>query len=228
MKLPISARLSACAAMVPAGSAVADVGCDHGYLGISLLTENRARKVFACDLREGPLAQARRNAERFGVEDRMEFFLCDGLTGLAPGCADTVVIAGMGGDTIRHILEQSPWVMEAGIVRIVQPQSSVPEFREYLATSRLAIAEETLVREGRFLYTVMRLETGDEETISPWEQYCSRVLMQSGSDLLPEYLDRQIEGLRKAVAGMEKSGPSERLSRERNAMKELMEMRKQL
>ncbi|MBO6054942.1 MAG: tRNA (adenine(22)-N(1))-methyltransferase TrmK, partial [Oscillospiraceae bacterium] len=165
---------------------------------------------------------------RFGVEDRMAFFLCDGLTGLTPGCADAVVIAGMGGDTIRHILEQSPWVMEAGIARIVQPQSSVPEFREYLAKSRLTVAEEALVREGRFLYTVMRLENGAEESLSAWESYCSRALLESGSELLPEYLDRQIDGLRKAVSGMEKSGPSERLDRERNAMKELMEVRRQL
>ena len=37
MKLPLSDRLLAGAGFVPKGSRVADIGCDHGYLGIYLL-----------------------------------------------------------------------------------------------------------------------------------------------------------------------------------------------
>ena len=62
MKLPISQRLLLCTALVPPGARVADVGCDHGYLGIHLLKTGTAKHVIATDLREKPLEKARENA----------------------------------------------------------------------------------------------------------------------------------------------------------------------
>ena len=79
MKLPISARLLCCAAQVPAGARVADVGADHGYLGIELLRSGRASFVHASELRAGPLSRAMANAARFGVAERMRFSQADGL-----------------------------------------------------------------------------------------------------------------------------------------------------
>ena len=58
MKLPISNRLLACASFVRPGSRVADIGTDHGYLGIHLLQQGIAAHVIAADLRESPLQNA--------------------------------------------------------------------------------------------------------------------------------------------------------------------------
>ena len=60
MKLPISKRLLCCASMVPPDARVADIGTDHGYLGIHLLQAGISPHVIACDLRKGPLENARR------------------------------------------------------------------------------------------------------------------------------------------------------------------------
>ena len=78
MKVPISNRLLLCAALVPPGSRVADIGTDHGYLAVHLLREGVCPFVTAADLREQPLQKARENAARFGVADRMQFLLSDG------------------------------------------------------------------------------------------------------------------------------------------------------
>ena len=67
MKLPISKRLLACAARVPLGARVADIGADHGYLSIELLQSGRANFVHASELREQPLKKAVENAEKYGV-----------------------------------------------------------------------------------------------------------------------------------------------------------------
>ena len=73
MKIPLSNRLLACCGYVKPGDRVADVGCDHGYLGIYLLKNGIASAVIASDVREMPLQSAVRNAEKYGVEERMSF-----------------------------------------------------------------------------------------------------------------------------------------------------------
>ena len=124
MKLPISKRLLCCASMVQPGSRVADIGTDHGYLGIYLLQSGAARHVIACDLRKDPLENARRNAKLFGVDGEMKLRLSDGLEKILPDEVDTVVMAGMGGDLIQKILSQCPWRKREGLQFILQPQSA--------------------------------------------------------------------------------------------------------
>ena len=82
--------------MVPPDARVADIGTDHGYLGIHLLQAGISPHVIACDLRKGPLENARRNARQFGAQDAMEFRLSDGLEKIAPEEIDCAVLAGMG------------------------------------------------------------------------------------------------------------------------------------
>ena len=107
MRLPVSARLECCAGLVPQGARAADIGADHGYLGISLLLNGRAEFVHASELREQPLRRAMENALRFGVADRMRFSRADGLDAIDPDEVDTIVCAGMGGDLIAQILHRN-------------------------------------------------------------------------------------------------------------------------
>ena len=75
MKIPISKRLLLCAQLVPPGARVADIGTDHGYLGLYLLQNGRAAHVIAADLRPQPLQTARQNTEKYGFAGQMEFRL---------------------------------------------------------------------------------------------------------------------------------------------------------
>ena len=79
MKIPLSDRLLACCDFVRPGDRVADIGCDHGYLGIHLLKNGIAKSVIAADVNEGPLQSAMRNAVKFGVRNKMTFHLSDGV-----------------------------------------------------------------------------------------------------------------------------------------------------
>ena len=160
MKLPISKRLLLCADLVPPCDTVADVGTDHGFLGIHLLQTGRCRRVLAADLREKPLASARANAAAFAVADRMDFVRSDGLHNLDNNAFDVLVMAGMGGDLIAHILAEAPWLEAGDKTLILQPQSAANDLRRFLGERRYAIEVESLVRDGRFLYTVMRVLPG--------------------------------------------------------------------
>lgn len=154
--VPLSSRLLACAAFVRPGERVADVGCDHGYLSLHLLQSGVAGHVYASDVREGPLGSARRNAAHFGVSKKIDFFLCDGVQGL-PRDFDVLICAGMGADTMISILEAAPWLRGGAYRLILQCQSKTPSLRRYLSRTGWEIVNETALRDGRFLYTVMEV-----------------------------------------------------------------------
>ena len=228
MKLPISKRLLCCASMVQPGSRVADIGPDHGYLGIYLLQSGAARHVIACDLRKDPLENARRNAKLFGVDGEMELRLSDGLEKILPDEVDTVVMAGMGGDLIQKILSQCPWRKREGLQFILQPQSAGNVLRRWLCEDGFEIRREEPVQDGHFLYTVMDIRQGEPAPLTPGTEYASPALLASGIPLVGNYLARVENALQETVRGLtnaEKQRP-ERLSYFRQALLEIQEMRK--
>ncbi len=200
--IPITKRLLACADLIPPGARVADIGCDHGYLGIYLLHERRAAYVAASDLREKPLQSAEKNARQYGVTD-MEFVRADGLDGIDPERVDTIVCAGMGGDLIRMVLEASPWALKGRHTLVLQPQSSQYELRMWLAEKGFAIDRETPVDDGGHVYSVMRLRyTGVPATLAPPEAFISREILQSGSPDLTAFLNDTVRRLEQATENM--------------------------
>ena len=168
MKLELSPRLAAVAALVPSGAVLADVGTDHAYLPVHLLLEGRISHAIAADIRPGPLDHAKRTAAEYGVTGQMDFRLCDGLCSIAPGECDTVAIAGMGGETIAHILSQALWTRQ-DVRLILQPQSTQNVLRDFLSRSGYRICAESVVREGERWYPVLLVEGGAMEPLSPGE-----------------------------------------------------------
>ena len=226
MKVPISNRLLLCAAMVPPGSRVADIGTDHGYLAVYLLQNEICPFVTAADLREQPLQKARENAARFGVSENMQFFLSDGLQSIPPGAADTIIMAGMGGDLMVRILEAAPWVCDARYTLILQPQSAGQALRQYLAGHGFAIEREALAKDGHFFYTVLRAKKGSMPPLSPGQQYASPQLLREGGPLLGPYLARIEAALAGTVQGLQKADEPEKLCYYETALAEIREMRK--
>lgn len=205
MKLSLSNRLRACCDYVQSGDRVADVGCDHGYLGIYLLSHGIARSVIASDINEMPLESARQNASKYGVADKMSFHLCGGVRHL-PHNFDVAVLAGMGADTIQSVLSDAPWLRDEKYRLILQCQSKRSDLRRYLHQHGYAIRRETLAQDGKFLYPVMEVVYDPTESMTEADYYVSPALRRSGSPLLPEFLDHVISGMRKSVNGLAITG----------------------
>ena len=229
MKIPISKRLLACARFVQPGAKVADIGCDHGYLGIYLLTEGIASYVVSSDLREQPLQKARENAVRFGTQEQMEFHVADGLAAVQPEKADTVVCAGMGADSIIEILAAAEWIRNSEVRLILQPQSSGQALRGWLADQGFVMTRETLLEENGYLYTVLEaVWCGEKQNVSPGHQFVSRFLLEESSPLLPNYFARLSAGMKRAVLGLQKGADDpEKLWYYETALREMDEMRVQ-
>ena len=198
MKIPLSSRLLACCGFVHPGDRVADIGCDHGYLGIYLLTKGIAKSIIASDVKEGPLKSAVRNSEKFGVKDRMAFYLSDGVRNI-PRDFDTLVCAGMGADTMVSILSAAPWLQAAQYRLILQCQSKTPMLRQYLSENGWRITEERVLKDGRFLYTIMEVVWQPGQMLTPGECHFPPSLLKNPSPDLPAYYRWVVTGLETTV-----------------------------
>ena len=198
MRIPLSSRLEAACRFVNSGDRVADVGCDHGYLGIYLLKNNIASFVYASDINEGPLNAAVFNAEKFGVRDKMQFYLSDGVRNI-PRDFDTLVCAGMGGDTMISILEAAQWLKEGNYRLILQCQSKRPELLKYLGEHGWFIRNETVLKDGKFLYTVMEVVYMPGMELTAGGCHFPPALLRNPSKDLPAFYRWVVGGLRMIV-----------------------------
>ncbi len=204
MKIPMSNRLLACCNYVKKGARVADIGCDHGYLGIYLLTNGIASTTIESDVAEQPLECAKRNARKFRVASKMTFCRSNGAQSI-PRDFDTMVCAGMGADTIISILSSAPWLKDDKYRLILQCQSRRPELRQWLYDAGYHIDRETLAQDGKFIYTVMEVTFGPAPGPTPAETYLSAQLLADNHPLLPAFYDRIIGGVRTTVEGLRRS-----------------------
>lgn len=205
---------------------MADIGTDHGLLPVWLLEHGVAAQVIAADLRAGPLEAARRTARRYGLSDRISFRLCDGLSGISPDETDTIVIAGMGGETIVGILSAAPWTKTQGVKLLLQPQSAFPELRSWLTAQGYQIQREQIVCEGNRLYVIMDVNAGADRELSTGELWVGR---QSDDPLRGAYLDWMCGVLSSVLDGKRRSSNAEveKLNTLQQAVDEIRQMKKE-
>ena len=141
-------RLETIIERIPASGCIADIGCDHAYVAIETVRRGKAARALACDVRKGPLQQAAEHILCAGLAGKIETRLSDGLEKVAPGEADSVIIAGMGGPLMERILQGR--LADFGHF-VLSPQSEIPHFRRFLLAEGMQIDEETmLIDEGKY------------------------------------------------------------------------------
>lgn len=161
-EVELSVRLKALADMVTPGNRVCDVGCDHGYLSIYLVQHKISPGVIAMDVRSGPLSRCSEHVAQYGLEKYIEQRLSDGLKALKPGEADTMVCAGMGGRLMQKILIEGQEIAGGLKELILQPQSEVKAFREFLRSQGYQTVEENMIEEEGKFYPMMKVVPGKQ------------------------------------------------------------------
>ena len=184
----LSPRLAAVAAQVPPGAAVIDVGTDHALLPVWLVQSDRVSRALATDVRPGPLQSAAALVEKTGTGEHIRLLLTDGLDGVGQADGDTVVLAGMGGQTMIRILSRAPWT-RVGTLLILEPQSKKADLRRYLIENGYRILSERLAEDAGRIYPILCAEGGDSPAYRLAELHMG-LLSQIGEDpLFGKYLD---------------------------------------
>ncbi|GAB6180118.1 class I SAM-dependent methyltransferase [Desulfotomaculum defluvii] len=201
----LSRRLKCLAQYVPKGSVVADIGTDHGYLPIHLVLQGTCPRVIAADINKGPLEAARSNIIQRCVQDKIDLRLGNGLQILKPGEADAIVIAGMGGGTIRDILRASPQVAMGASLLILQPMADEKDLREYLLLHGWTLKDEEMLLEDDRLYLVIVAERGQEALDDPILLEVGPRLLEKKHPLLKEHIHKLVGKYQRVLEGLEKS-----------------------
>ena len=191
--IELSARMQALVNMVSEGSVVCDVGCDHGWVSIYLVQKGIASKVYAMDVRTGPLERAKEHIARYQLEEAIETRLSDGLTNLQAGEADCMICAGMGGPLMMKILTEGREKAKVMKELILQPQSELAMFRRFLREEGYRIVAEDMVLEDGKFYPMMKVVPTEEvlpvneEKQDVYDAYGELLLMQR-HPVLEEFL----------------------------------------
>lgn len=191
----LSNRLLTVASLVTEGNVLADVGTDHGYIPIYLMQKEQIPRAIAMDINAGPLERAKEHIAQFGLGDYIETRLSDGVDALAPGEADSILIAGMGGGLVLHILSDGEAVCKQAKELILQPQSELERVRAYLWTNGYVILAEDMVLEDEKFYPMMRVQyqgISDRESAEN-ELFCryGKSLLEVAHPVLLQYLKRE-------------------------------------
>ena len=203
-------RLEALRRLIPEGLGVIDVGTDHGYLPVQLVRDGYEGKIFASDIRPGPLSAARKTAEKAGADDRITFLLCDGLDACPPDRIDTIVIAGMGGDTICGILDRAEWCMSPEYELLLQPMTKSEVLRFWLVNNGFTIEKEELAKDGGKLYQLLCARfCGVNTPLTDAELYLGAYERMAGHPLFPAYLEQQKQVFQKRLLALSSSGAAD-------------------
>ncbi len=146
-------RLNLCAEMVRKGKRIADIGTDHAYLPVWLVRAGFASFALACDIKAEPLMQGEQTIKKYHAEDLVKTRLCDGLNAVGPNEVDDIIIAGMGGETIVHILSDASWLKDSSKNLILQPMSKHELVIEYLYKNGFELKEHRCVVADGKIYT---------------------------------------------------------------------------
>lgn len=224
--LTLTSRLQLLADWVPQGAAFADVGTDHAYLPVWLVLQGRVSHAIASDLRKGPLERAKMTGRTYGAEG-IDYRLGNGLETVQPHEADTIAIAGMGGENIASILEAAPWTADGTHTLLLAPHTKAEQLRRYLMEHGYTILREALVRDRGTLYPVMEV-TGGEMTLTEAQIWGGAKLQRD--PLGERYIIERIIRLQGAVAGSNRSDrpeDREKTERLRDTLTALLELREE-
>ena len=166
---------------------IIDVGCDHALLDIYLLQNNEDLRIIASDLREQPLRSAKKNNEKYSFLNKIELRLQDGL-GKLDDYIDTVVISGMGEETIVDILKSGKDNLKQVNRLIVSSNNKFPRLRKEINEMGFVINDERIVYEEDKYYIIMEFIKGNKK-YNKKELFFGPFLLKNKDEIFYQYFN---------------------------------------
>ena len=208
--MELSRRLASVAGLVSKGNRLADIGTDHGYIPIHLVSEGICPSAIAMDVNAGPLERADAHIREQNLTDRISTRLSNGLQKLNADEADSIVIAGMGGALMETILTEGMHVISEGKELILQPQSEIFKVRHFLHQNGYEIVREIILEEDGKYYFIIKALPGEQSFPEEFLYEHGEYLLKEKNPLMMKYLEKQIEKYQAILNQLSLGNPEER------------------
>ena len=163
-----------------------DVGCDHGKVSELVLKRSLCKRLIAVDISEKCLAKARK---RLCGYDNVTFAVGDGIVS-AEAEPDFIVIAGIGGHTIRDILA----AYDGNATLLLSPQSHAELVREHILRRGYEITADSCFEDGGKFYDLIKAVYTGKPTASD-ERHLKYGRYEVPNDALQKRLARMLAKL---------------------------------
>ena len=202
----LSMRLERVAAQVPHGARLADIGSDHAYLPVALLRRGVIETAVAGEVAATPFQAAERTVRENGLEQQITVRLANGLAAVQASDGITAIsLCGMGGETIRDILEAGKAHLN-GLERLVlQPNGGEQPLRLWLMNNGYRIVSEELLHENRFYYEIIVAERAGPVSYTAEELYFGPLQLQARSPVFLAKWQRALRLKHQTLAGFEQA-----------------------
>lgn len=220
--IKLSKRLSTVASLVRNGAFVADIGTDHGYLPIYLMSIGTISGAVASDVNKGPLHRAQENILKYSFDKKIFTKLANGLDGIDEFSPTDIMICGMGGELIATILDRSEYIKKSGIRLILQPMTSIYELREYLSSGFSVIDEKIVCEDGKIYQIICAEYDGKSHSYTKAELELGKRNIEKREDGFYELLNSTVAKKEKKRDGLALGGyPTEEIDTEIKELKKL-------
>ncbi len=192
----LTPRMKMVAQMLGKNKIVADIGCDHGKLSVYLIENGLAEKVYATDISKQSLEKAKILCENMGINN-VSFYLGDGFDAFEEK-PDAAVIAGMGGEVIKHIISHK----NAKTKLVLQPMKDSDTLYKALIEEGFCIKNVQVVREGGRFYEIILADVG---ITKEFDYSLPPMDVLKKNEEAKDFLLHKINVLEKALQGAKKS-----------------------
>lgn len=201
--IKLTPRLQCVADAAGACNLLADIGTDHAYIPVYMVQNGLAENAIASDIVDGPVKIARKNVSDRKLSGKIKVIKASGLESAAG--ADTIVIAGMGGNLICDILQENLKTAHSAKRLVLQPMARTEDVRRFLHKNGFEIAEEKLAKEENKIYNIIAAKSGNQSFDDEFYYYAGKKLFENRDKLLLEYLHKKAGILKRRADEMEKS-----------------------
>ncbi|WP_297634690.1 class I SAM-dependent methyltransferase [uncultured Clostridium sp.] len=192
--MELSRRLEMILENIDECNCVLDVGTDHGYIPIEVIKRKISKKAIASDINKDPLDKAKLNSIFEGVDEEIELRLGSGLDTIKKNEVDSIVIAGMGGNLIKEILENGKNKIKEAASIILLPAQNPEVLREYLYANGYEIIKEDLCVDEDIYYELFKVRINESSKTELEKIYyeISPVLLRDKNPLMKEFIEEKI------------------------------------
>ena len=219
--MALSLRLKTIAKYIESFDSLADIACDHGYLGIYAAKTYGLKDVLLTDINPMPLASAQNNCKLNNLEDVILCKLGDGLAPLEKDY-DVISISGIGGMLLKEILTAGIERCKGAKRLILCPNTDLYEVRKFLALNGFVIEFEEIIHEHKYYEIVVASYVGNVQSYTELELKYGPLLLKNQTEVFIKHYQEQLNLFEKQIVNVTEDNGKEKLSKKIDEVKRIL------